>query len=66
MLKEKIVSEKYGMKDERLTDGINDIAASFCSRTFKNMMPLTLEVLEMMSKKYEIEKETICVSYGSL
>lgn len=64
LLKEKVITEKYGMMDDRLRDGINDITASFCSRTFKNIMPMTLEVLEQMTKKYEIEKDTICVSYG--
>lgn len=55
---------KYGMTDNRLSEAINDISASFCNRTFQTMMPLVIEVLDNMTKKYEKEKDTICVSYG--
>ena len=66
LLKQRIVGQKYGMLDLRLHDAINDITVTFCSRTFHNINPLVLETLVRMTKNYEIEKETICVSYGRL
>ena len=55
---------KYGMSDKRYDRAINDILSTFFTRTFQNMMPLVLEVLEKMKTIYGKEKETICVSYG--
>lgn len=54
------------MIDPRMSEAISEITASFCNRTFGNMMPLVLEVLNKMTKSYDLEKETICVSYGKL
>lgn len=65
LLKQQIFCIKYGMDDMRLSDGILDIASTICVKTFKTMMPLAMEVLDQMSKRYEVEKESICVSYGN-
>lgn len=54
----------YGMYDARYVQGLHDLMATFFTRTFKNMMPLVLEVLEKMKKDYSKERETICISYG--
>lgn len=65
LLDERIMCDKYGLRDSsRLAEGISNIAASFCNRTFRNMMPLVIEILDSMTKKYELEKETICVTFG--
>lgn len=53
------------MTDGRFEKAINDLLSTFFTRTFKNMMPLILEVLEKMKTDYTKEKETICVSYGT-
>lgn len=63
---EQLACLKYGMHDGRLSEAISDITASFCHRTFQSMMPLIIEVLETMTKKYELEQETVCVSYGNI
>lgn len=57
---------KYGMIDGRFEKAINDLLSTFFTRTFRNMMPLILEVLEKMKTDYTKERETICVSYGRL
>lgn len=54
----------YGMLDPRYKNSYNELISTFCVRTFKNMMPLILEVLEKMQKDFYKEKETVCVSYG--
>ena len=66
ILRQRLVGTKYGMTDNRMTEAIGLITASFCARTFENMMPLVLEVLENMTKKHDLERETVCVSYGRL
>lgn len=66
ILKQKLLGKEYGLSDTRLSEAINDITSTFCGRTFENMMPLVLEVLEKMTKKYDLEKETICVSFGTI
>lgn len=63
---QRIMGKQYSMIDPRMTEAISEITASFCNRTFGNMMPLVLEVLNKMTKNYDLEKETICVSYGKL
>lgn len=52
------------MIDGRFERAINDSLSTFFTRTFRNMMPLVLEVLEKMKTDYTKERETICVSYG--
>lgn len=64
VLRQRIIAKKYGMNDKRLTEAINDITSAFCSRTFASMMPLVLEVLNNMTKTYDIERETVCLSFG--
>jgi hypothetical protein len=56
----------YGMCDNRFVQGLHDLMATFFCRTFKNLMPLLLEVLEKMKKDYLKERETICISYGPI
>lgn len=55
---------RYGMQDGRFERAVNDLLSTLFSRTFQNMMPLILEVLEKMKTDYTKERETICMSYG--
>jgi hypothetical protein len=59
------LAERYGMNDLRLAEALREIASTFCNRTFANVMPLVIEVLDVMTKKHTIEKETICQSFGT-
>src|SRR3990167_3879117 len=54
------------MTDRRYERGVYDLMSTFFSRTFQNMMPLILEVLETMKKSHSLEEGTICVSYGPI
>ena len=53
------------MTDDRFLKAISDLLSTLFTRTFQNMMPLILEVLEKMKTDYTKEKETICMSYGT-
>ena len=64
MIKQNKKCRKYGMQDGRFDKALNDLLSTFFTRTFQNMMPLILEVLEKMKTVYTKEKETICSSYG--
>lgn len=57
-------NKKFGMTDKRYENSLNELISTFCVRTFQNIMPLILEVLEKMKKDYGKEKDTICVSFG--
>ena len=54
------------MTDPRMNEAICDITSAFCGRTFGSFMPLVLDVLNNMSKKHDVERETVCVSFGPL
>lgn len=62
-VQEKLVNS-YGMQDARYGNSYNELTATFCVRIFKNITPMTMEVLEKMKKEYYLEK-TICLSNGS-
>lgn len=64
IIKQRKKCERYGMADGRFERAVSDLLSTFFTRTFKNMMPLILEVLEKMKTDYTKERETICVSYG--
>lgn len=54
------------MQDGRFERAVSDLLSTFFTRTFQNMMPLILEVLEKMKSDYTKERDTICMSYGRL
>ena len=54
----------FGMHDARYDKSVHDLLSTFFARTFKNMIPLVLEVLEKMKTEYARENGTICVSFG--
>lgn len=54
---------EYGMNDPRYGNSYNELTATYCVRVFKNMTPLTMEVLEKMKKEFYLEK-AICLSHG--
>ena len=56
--------KEYGMTDPRYSNSYKDLSASFCIRTFNNLMPMVLEVLDKMQKEVDKERDTICVSHG--
>lgn len=55
----------YGMADPRYYNSYNEISATFCVRTFKNLMPLVIEVLDKMRTEFYVEKN-VCLSHGRL
>lgn len=59
---EKTISE-YGMSDPRYGNSFNELTATFCVRTFKNIVPMVMEVLEKMKKEYYVEKN-VCLSHA--
>lgn len=54
----------YGMTDPRYFNSYNELSGTFCVRTFANMMPLILQVLEKMQTEFYKERDTICCSHG--
>ena len=64
ILQQKNKNEKYGMVDSWYQNYFTDILSTYFLRTFKNIVPLAMEVLQKMTKEFEKEKDTICVSYG--
>lgn len=60
---EKIITD-YGMSDPRYHNSYNEVSATFCVRTFKNLMPLIIEVLDKMRTDIYVEKN-VCLSHGS-
>lgn len=64
LVRQKKKCGKYGLEDGRFDRGISDLLSTVFTRTFQNMMPLILGVLEKMKSDYTKEKETICMSYG--
>ena len=58
------LNTKYGMLDPRYERCLGDLMTTFYSRTFKNIMPLVLQVIERMKTEYYKEKDTICLSHG--
>lgn len=53
----------YGTEDPRYKNSYNELTATFCMRVYTNIMPMVMEVLETMRKKYYTEK-TVCLSHG--
>jgi len=51
------------MQDARYANSYNELTATFCVRIFRNITPMTMEVLEKMKKEFYLEK-TICLSNG--
>lgn len=60
---EKIINE-YGMSDARYGNSYDEILGFFCIRSFNNVMPMAINVLEEMLKKYFIDKKGICTTHG--
>lgn len=56
-------NKKYGMTDRRYEDCVNDLLSTFFSRTFKNMMPLVIEICYRIQKDYSKDNE-VCESFG--
>ena len=55
---------KYGMNDPRYFNSYNELSGTFCVRTFNNMMPMILQVLEKMQTDFYKEKNNNCNSHG--
>lgn len=58
------INTKYGMTDPRYERCLGDLMTTFYSRTFKNIMPLVLQVIEKMKTEFYKEKDTICLCHG--
>ncbi len=56
-------NEKYGMVELRFNRAFNDLLSTYFVRTYKNIMPLALEVLQKMTKECDREKD-VCFSFG--
>lgn len=54
---------KFGMRDQRYENSFNELSATFCVRTFRQVVGQVMEVIEKMKKDYYIEK-SICLSNG--
>ena len=54
---------EFGMSDPRYSNSYNELTATFCVRTFKNIIPMVMEVLEKMKKEFYVEKN-VCLSHG--
>ncbi len=52
------------MSDPRYNNSYNEVTATFAVRTFKNLMPMIMEVLEKMKKEFYVEK-SVCLSHGN-
>ena len=61
---EKLINE-YSMSDPRFNNSYNELTSTFAVRTFMNVMPMILEVLEKMKTEFYVEKN-VCLSNGSL
>jgi len=61
-LQEKLANE-YGLTDPRYKNSYNELTATFCVRTYRNMVPLVMEVLEKMKSEIYLEK-AVCLSHG--
>ena len=61
-LQEKLANE-YGLSDPRYKNSYNELTATFCVRTYHNMVPLVMEVLQKMKTEFYLEK-TVCLSHG--
>jgi hypothetical protein len=64
ILEQKEGIEFYGMNDIRYEQCTQPILSSFCVSSFKNVMPMVLNVLEKMLDDYHLEKESICMTYA--
>jgi hypothetical protein len=62
---QRLLADRYGMADPRFAEALRDIGSTISNRTFANVMPLVVEVLDTMTKKHYTEKETVCQSFGS-
>lgn len=58
------MNNKFGMKDPRYRNSYRNLTATFCIRTYNNVLPSILKVAEDMQQNYVIEKDTICMSNG--
>ena len=61
--KQETLINDYGMTDPRYKISYNELTATFCVRSFKNMMPMILEIVEKMQKDY-YKEGTICLSHA--
>lgn len=57
------IINEFGMNDPRYLNSYNEVIATFCLRTFNNIMPMILEVLEKMKKEFYVEK-ALCLSHA--
>ena len=63
VVKQENTIKDYGMSDPRYANSYNELTATFAVRTFKNIMPMILEVLEKMKTEFYVEKN-VCLSHG--
>lgn len=59
------ISTEYSMSDPRYTNSYNALISTFSVRTFYNMMPMILDVLDKMKNEFYIENN-VCLSNGNL
>ena len=52
------------MTDPRFSNSYNELTSTFAVRTFMNVMPMILEVLEKMKTEFYVEKN-VCLSNGN-
>jgi uncharacterized membrane protein YGL010W len=62
--KQESLINSYEMNDERYINSYNEVISTFCTRTFKNTMPLVITHIDNMLKKVYLEKDTVCLSYA--
>lgn len=58
------IIEEYGMSDARYSNSYGELLGFFCIRSFNNVMPMVINVLEEMLKKYFIDKKGICTTHA--
>ena len=61
---ERLINE-YGMTDPRYKNSYNELNGTFCVRTFRNVIPMVMGLLEQMKKEFYVEKG-VCLSNGKL
>ncbi len=64
LFNEEKVATEYSMLDPRYVNSYNGLISTFSVRTFHNMMPMVLDVLEKMKTEFYVEK-SVCLSNGN-
>ena len=63
LYKQENIIKEYGMSDPRYKNSYNELISSFCYRIFKNVMPMSIQVLKK-AETDTFDDNGICQSHA--